>query len=65
MNSVLIDESKVERYKGIGFVIVTGVLWSSGGLLIEMISWNPIAIAGVRSAIAALVLLAFLLFSCQ
>jgi drug/metabolite transporter (DMT)-like permease len=60
MNGVLIDEPREERYKAIGFLIVTAVLWSSGGLLIKMISWNPIAIAGVRSAIAALVLLVFL-----
>jgi drug/metabolite transporter (DMT)-like permease len=57
MNSVLIDKSRGERYKAIGFLIVTAVLWSSGGLLIKWISWNPIAIAGMRSAIAALVLL--------
>jgi len=37
---------------------VTAVLWSSGGLLIKAVSWNPIAIAGTRSAIAALLLLA-------
>ena len=60
MNSVPIDESRGERYKAIGFLIVTAILWSSAGLLLKMISWNPIAIAGMRSAIAAIVLLAFL-----
>ena len=60
MNSALIAESKGKRYKAIGFLIVTSILWSSGGLLLKMISWNPIAIAGMRSAIAAIVLLAFL-----
>ncbi|TEU10276.1 MAG: DMT family transporter [Anaerolineales bacterium] len=60
MNSVLVDESRGERYKAIGFLIVTAVLWSSGGLLIKWISWNPLAIAGTRSAIAALVLLVVL-----
>jgi drug/metabolite transporter (DMT)-like permease len=57
MNSALIDTSRGERYKAIGFLIVTAILWSSGGLLIKWISWNPMAIAGVRSAIATLVLL--------
>jgi drug/metabolite transporter (DMT)-like permease len=57
MNDVLIDEPRGERSKAIGFLIVTAVLWSSGGLLIKWISWNPIAIAGTRSAIATLVLL--------
>ena len=60
MNSVLIAESKGKRYKAIGFLIMTAILWSSGGLLLKMISWNPMAIAGMRSAIAAIVLLAFL-----
>jgi len=57
MNGVLIDESRGERSKAIGFLVVTAVLWSSGGLLIKWISWNPIAIAGMRSVVAALVLL--------
>jgi len=60
MNGVLIDESRGERCKAIGFLIVTAILWSSGGLLIKWVSWNPIAIAGARSAIAVLVLLAVL-----
>jgi drug/metabolite transporter (DMT)-like permease len=57
MNCVLIDASGGGRYKAIGFLIATAVLWSSGGLLIKWVSWNPIAIAGARSAIAALFLL--------
>jgi drug/metabolite transporter (DMT)-like permease len=60
MNSVLIAESRGKRHKAIGFLIVTAILWSSGGVLIKMISWNPIAIAGMRSAIAAFILLAAL-----
>jgi drug/metabolite transporter (DMT)-like permease len=57
MNCVLVDTSRGERYKAIGFLIVTAILWSSGGLLIKWVSWNPIAIASARSAIATLVLL--------
>ena len=34
-------------------LVVTAVLWSSGGVLIKLIDWNPLAIAGMRSAIAA------------
>jgi drug/metabolite transporter (DMT)-like permease len=60
VNSVLMDKSREERYKAIVLLIVTAILWSSGGLLIKWVSWNPIAIAGMRSAIAALVMLAFL-----
>jgi len=60
MNSALMDESRGERVQAIGFLVATAILWSSAGLLIKMISWNPIAIAGMRSAIATLVLLVFL-----
>lgn len=60
MNNVLREESRGERYKAISFLIVTAILWSTAGLLIKLISWNPLAIAGMRSAIAAIVLLAFL-----
>jgi len=40
-------------------LIIAAVLWSSGGLLIKLVAWNPLAIAGGRSVIAALVILAF------
>jgi drug/metabolite transporter (DMT)-like permease len=35
-------------------LIAAAVIWSSGGLLIKLVSWNAPAIAGVRSAISAL-----------
>jgi len=42
--------------KGILLFFLTSALWSTSGMLIKMINWNPISIAGVRSGIAALVL---------
>lgn len=48
------------HYRAVGLAFLAGVLWSLGGLLIKQVQWNPLAISGVRSAIAALVLLAFL-----
>jgi drug/metabolite transporter (DMT)-like permease len=52
--------SSANRQKlAILFLVITAVLWSSGGLLIKIVEWNPIAIAGTRSAIAALVIFAF------
>jgi len=38
-------------------LVVTAVLWSTGGVLIKLIDWNPLAIAGMRSAIAALLIM--------
>ena len=46
-----------ERSKAILFLVTTALLWSLGGVLIKLVNWNPVAIAGTRSAIAAGVLL--------
>ena len=47
------------RYKAIVFLALSAILWSFGGLFIKLVSWNPMAIAGLRSFIAVLVLLAY------
>jgi len=47
------------KKRAILYLILTALLWSLGGILIKMVSWNPVAIAGTRSAIAALVIFAF------
>lgn len=36
---------------------IAALMWSFGGLLIKSVNWNPMAISGARSGIAALVLL--------
>jgi drug/metabolite transporter (DMT)-like permease len=38
------------------FLLCTAILWSTGGFLIKFIEWHPIAIAGGRSIIAALIM---------
>jgi len=48
---------KSERTRAIVLLVITAVLWSLGGVLIKSIQWNPVAIAGMRSAIAAITLL--------
>jgi len=45
---------------GVWMMVATASLWSIGGLFIKVIDWNPFAIAGVRSLIASLVVMAFL-----
>lgn len=54
------DRFKNQRYKSIIFLIIASVLWSTGGILIKLVDWNPVAIAGTRSFIASLVVLAYL-----
>ena len=51
---------KNNRIKAIIYLILAAVLWSSGGILIKLVDWNPVAIAGTRSGIAALVMMAYL-----
>lgn len=50
------------NYKIGGVLAMAGTasLWSMGGLLIKLIDWHPFAIAGMRSFIASLVILAFI-----
>ncbi len=39
-------------------LLLTSLLWSLGGVLIKAVDWNPMAIAGTRSAIALPVIIA-------
>jgi len=48
-----------KRSKAILFLLLSAILWSSGGLFIKMVSWNPVAIAGFRSLIAMMVIVAY------
>jgi drug/metabolite transporter (DMT)-like permease len=46
-----------EYRKGLVNLLTAALLWSTGGLFIKLVPWPPLAVAGGRSAIAALVLL--------
>ena len=46
----------MNRRSAIGLLILTGVIWSTGGFLIKLIPWPPMAIAGIRSGFTALVI---------
>lgn len=50
----ILTSLKLTHRQATAFLIMTAVLWSMGGLLIKSVDWNPLAIAGTRSAIAAL-----------
>jgi drug/metabolite transporter (DMT)-like permease len=45
---------------GILAMVATAFLWSIAGLFIKVIDWNPIAIAGMRSFIASIVIFVYL-----
>ncbi len=44
--------NKSEQNKGNLYILITAVLWSTGGILIKFIPGNPIAINGARSLVA-------------
>jgi len=48
---------QVTHPQAVALLVATAILWSFGGLLIKLINWHPAAIAGGRSAIAALLFL--------
>jgi len=46
----------LNRKRAIGLLIITGIIWSTGGFLIKLIPWSPLAIAGVRSGFAGIII---------
>lgn len=48
--------AKMTHFEALILLALTALLWSSGGLLIKCTTWHPLAIAGARSGIAALVI---------
>tara|TARA_Y100001970_G_C14169487_1_gene823301 strand:+ start:621 stop:1445 length:825 start_codon:yes stop_codon:yes gene_type:complete len=49
----------LKRERAIAILIFAGALWSLGGVLIKSIPWPPLAISGLRSGVAALVIYFF------
>jgi drug/metabolite transporter (DMT)-like permease len=57
---MILSEIKLSRSQAVAMLVVTATLWSLGGLFIKIVPWHPLAIAGTRSAIAALLFLALI-----
>ena len=53
------DQNQQRPIQAMLFLAIASILWSTAGLFIKWISWHPIAIAGVRSGIAALIILIY------
>lgn len=54
-----IQTTPAQRQRAIVELVTTAVLWSLGGFLIKWVNWHPVAIAGMRSAIAAIIMIVF------
>jgi drug/metabolite transporter (DMT)-like permease len=50
---------KYSAQAGQGAVLLCAILWSTSGLFIKLLPWNPMVITGLRSLTAALFMLAF------
>ncbi len=53
------------RNKAIIMLFFASVLWSTGGILIKLVDWNPVAIAGARSGISAIFMYIYLQYNCK
>lgn len=60
MNKYSISDmsGRPEQAKGLAAIFVCALLWSTSGLLIKLIPWNPLVISGSRSLIAFFFILA-------
>lgn len=53
-------DSLSERRKAIFYLVITAVLWSTSGLFVKILDWQPVAILAGRSLFAAVVFLIYL-----
>lgn len=53
-------DSLSERRKSLLFIAITAILWSTSGVLIKMITWQPLAILAGRSIFSSIVFLVYL-----
>ena len=49
----------LNRSSAILLLIITGLLWSTGGFVIKLIAWHPMIIAGLRSGLTALIIVLY------
>jgi drug/metabolite transporter (DMT)-like permease len=57
MISVLSGKNNISHKSATVLIVITALLWSLGGLLIKMVDCHPLAISGLRSAIACIFIL--------
>jgi drug/metabolite transporter (DMT)-like permease len=53
-------DSLSERRKALLFLVIAATLWSTSGVLIKMMDWQPLAILSARSLFASIVFLIYL-----
>ena len=53
-------DSSADHRRSVVFLILAAILWSTSGLFIKLLDWQPMAILGGRSFFSALLFLAYL-----
>jgi drug/metabolite transporter (DMT)-like permease len=61
--AVPINKERQARLAGYGAIFLCALFWSTSGLFIRLLDWHPVVIAGGRSMLAAVFLLALRFFS--
>lgn len=56
LESPFVSIARRKHARAVLFLLLAALLWSTGGFFIKWIAWNPMAISGGRSAIAALII---------
>lgn len=49
----------MKQKKAVIYMVIAAILWSTGGMLIKLVDLHPMAIAGIRSSIAAIIMIPF------
>ena len=57
MFKAIFEAKEIHPNRALLYIAFSATLWSTSGLFIKLIGLNPLAIAGLRSAIAAVVIL--------
>jgi drug/metabolite transporter (DMT)-like permease len=52
--------ASIDRRKAIVFLLITAVLWSTSGIFLKILNWQPIAVLAGRSLFSGLVFLVYL-----
>jgi len=50
----------IDRRKAIAYLLIAAVLWSTSGIFLKILNWQPIAVLGARSFFSGLVFLVYL-----
>jgi drug/metabolite transporter (DMT)-like permease len=50
----------MDRRQAVLYLLITVLLWSTSGLIVKVLDWHPLAVSGIRSAIAAVVIWIYL-----